>query len=273
MLPPRAQVMRWRVSSLLAFILTSLQSARGGSLPISTRELVPSDRSAQQAARVTVHYLNYGFGSPHKLLVLGEVKQATRKDIPGIGHRYSVQFTTKDFQSNEKVGICFSSVFFQMKKPRPIINLNCTNSKIRKQEREDDYNFYKDMKQRTEPVMGKDIPDSKGYVHPDFVPLWHLAIAGSSYVMWEKSEEHLRYNMAQIKSVKQRIRKDDLLDFDYNVLLHEIPTQEMVPCHVRILWHPEQPMKVKYYCSPMPHFEEEGSGTEANEGSGSYGNF
>ncbi|XP_030072770.1 latexin [Microcaecilia unicolor] len=273
-----ARVMQWR--ACLLTLLTSLQSARGGFLPfpaspelVSTRELVPSHRSAQQAARVTVHYLNYAFGSPHKLLVLGEVKHATRKDIPGIGHKYSIQFTTEDFQSNEKVGICFSSVFFQMKKPRPAISLNCTNLKIWKQPHEDDYNFYKDMKQRTEPIMGNDIPDSNGRIDPALVPLWYLAIAGSSYVMWEKSAEDLQYNMAQVKSVKQWIRKDDLIDFDYNILLHEIPTQEMVPCHVKILWHPEQPMKVKYYCSPVPRSAEEGSGTEASEGSGSYGNF
>ncbi|XP_029472310.1 retinoic acid receptor responder protein 1-like [Rhinatrema bivittatum] len=262
--------------------LTFLAAARGSaSLPFSAPpaqgsalELVPSHRPAQQAARVAVHYLNYIASSPNKLQKPGEVKQAIRKDIPGVGHKYYIQFTTEDFLSDEKVCVCSATVLFQMKKPRPAISLNCTSNKNQKQAREDDYIFYKEMKQRTEAISGKEIPDSYGHIDPSLEPLWHLAIAGSSYIMWEKSEENLHYNVAQIKSVKQWIRRDDFIDFDYNILLHEIPTQEMVPCQMRIVWHPEQPMKVKYYCLPVPRSEEEeGSGIESKEGSASYGNF
>lgn len=45
--------------------------------------------------------------------------------------------------------------------------------------------------------------DSYGNIEPDLEPVWALAVAGSSSIMWEKSTETLGYFLAQVKTVKQ----------------------------------------------------------------------
>lgn len=51
------------------------------------------------------------------------------------------------------------------------------------------------------------LSDSHGNIDHAHLPLWGLAIAGSSYIMLEKSTENLGYFMAQVKAVKQRVSK------------------------------------------------------------------
>lgn len=46
-------------------------------------------------------------------------------------------------------------------------------------------------------------PDSYGNIAPALEPAWALAVAGSSYIMWEKSTENVGYFLAQVKSAKQ----------------------------------------------------------------------
>ncbi|XP_075426688.1 retinoic acid receptor responder protein 1-like [Ascaphus truei] len=239
----------------------------------ATLDIPTYQRAARETARVAVHYLNYYSGSPHQLLVLGEVKKASVKSVPEIGHKYYIEFTTNSFQTNQNVGLCTATVFFQAGKPGPAINVNCTaNDNLKKQQaHDDDYNFYQKMKKQTTPITAKDIPDSFGAIQSGFEPLWYLALAGSSYVMWEKTTENRNYNMAQIKTVTQVLRKDDFIAFDYNILLHEIPTQRMVPCSIHVIWIPGKPPKVEYECSTES--EETGSGSESEEGSAFLGNF
>lgn len=259
--------------------LLSLSAA--GLLPFplksdSVLAIPTSHRHARQTAGVAVHYLNYVAGSPNSLLTLGEVTKATVKGVSGIGHKYYIEFTTDDFKTSQKVGTCFGTVFFQSHKQRPAVNVNCTNNKSQKQINEDDYNLYEQIEQQSKPITANEIPDSFGHVDPSHEPLRDLALAGSSLVMWEKSTENRHYYMAQVKSVRQWARRDDFIDFDYNILLHEIPTQEIVPCHIRVIWYPGVPLKVKYECFPVSHSEgsEEGStGSQSEEGSAFYGNF
>ncbi|KAJ1088045.1 hypothetical protein NDU88_001204 [Pleurodeles waltl] len=271
--------MQW---SLCLSVLCGLQSLSvDGFLPFplksdSVRAIPASDRYARQTARVAIHYLNYLAASPNNLLILGEVTKATVKGVPGIGHKYYIEFTTDDFKTNQKVGTCFGTVFFQSHKPRPAVNVNCTNNNSQNQINDDDYNLYEKIKQQSKPITANEIPDSFGHIDPSHEPLRDLALAGSSLVMWEKSTEKMHYYMAQVKSVKQWARRDDFIDFDYNILLHEIPTQEIVPCHMRVIWYPGEPLKVKYECFPLSRSEEseEGSsGSHSEEGSASYGNF
>ncbi|XP_069474553.1 retinoic acid receptor responder protein 1 [Ambystoma mexicanum] len=273
--------MQWRLC--FPFLSCLLCLSEGWTLPFllsdkpeSTVELPTYHKRAWQTARVAVHYLNYQTASPSSLLDLGEVKKATVKNVPGIGSKYNIQFTTEDLKTKEKVGACFATVFFQYKKPHPAVNVKCTNNINPKQVKEDDYNFYKEIKQQSQPITANDIPDSHGNVDPSNEPLRDLAFIGSSFMLWEMSSESLYYFMAQVKSVKQRLRNDYLLDFDYNIILHEFPTQEMVPCHMHVVWYPGQHMKVKYDCSPVAESqesEEGSSGGRSEEGSASFGNF
>ncbi|XP_053566070.1 retinoic acid receptor responder protein 1 [Bombina bombina] len=237
----------------------------------SARKIPTSQRAARETAQVAVQYLNYYYGSPNNLRMVHEVKRASVKSFPDIGNKYYIEFSTRDIKTNEITGLCTAKVFFRTNKPRPAINVDCSNDKDLKKAQEDDYDFYKNMKTQTTPITGKNIPDSFGFVEPKFEPLQDLAIMGSSYVMWEKTTENLHYNMAQIKSLKQVLRQDDLIGFDYDILLHETPTQAVVICSVHVVWIPGKPPKVEYECSGDS--EENGSGSESEEGSTFMGNF
>ncbi|XP_019358757.1 PREDICTED: retinoic acid receptor responder protein 1 [Gavialis gangeticus] len=169
--------------------------------------------------------------------------------VLGTGNKYYLQFTTEDYKTRENVGTCLAIVFYLKRKPTPTVNIKCTYTKDQKEVQEDDHRFYQKIRQQTKPIIGSYIPDSYGNIEPAFESAWALAVVGSSYIMWEKSTENLGYFMAQVKHVKQWISKDDSIDFDYAVLLHEIPTQEMILCHMRVIWIPNHPLKVKYFCS------------------------
>ncbi|XP_063772213.1 retinoic acid receptor responder protein 1-like [Pseudophryne corroboree] len=236
----------------------------------SSREIPSNNREARLAARLALTYLNYLSGSPHQLLEVVDVKKAVLKSVPEIGNKYYVEFTARVSQTMENIGLCTATVFFQQEKPRPAINVNCSSNKIQKQARDEDYNFYKLMKEQTIPITGGHIPDSFGYIDPQFEPVWNLAILGSSYLIWEKTTENREYSMAQIRSVKQLIRKDDLIAFDYDIDLHERPSEEMVPCSLHVVWMSGKSPKVDYTCTEN---SENGSGNKSEEGSAFLGNF
>ncbi|KAG9494155.1 retinoic acid receptor responder protein 1-like [Eleutherodactylus coqui] len=236
----------------------------------SSRDIPPNNREARQAARLAITYQNYLSGSPHQLLEVEEVKKASLKFVPEIGHKYYVEFTARISQTMENIGLCTATVFFQEDKPRPAINVNCSSTKIQKQANDDDYNFYKLMKSQTIPITGENIPDSFGYVDPQLEPVWNLANLGCSYVIWDKAIEGHEYNMQQIKSAKQVLRKDNLIAFDYELYLHERPSEAMVSCSVHVVWIPGKPPKVDYSC---PEDSENGSGNKAEDGSAYLGNF
>lgn len=46
-------------------------------------------------------------------------------------------------------------------------------------------------------------PDSYGNVPPEMEPIRALAWAASGYVIWKNSNENTKYQLAQIKHVKQ----------------------------------------------------------------------
>uniref|UniRef100_A0A7M4ELI8 Retinoic acid receptor responder 1 n=1 Tax=Crocodylus porosus TaxID=8502 RepID=A0A7M4ELI8_CROPO len=152
----------------------------------------------------------------------------------------------------ENVGTCLAIVFYLKRKPTPTVNIKCTYTKDQKEVQEDDHRFYQKIRKPNYYIcVCSPIPllflDSYGNIEPAFESAWALAVVGSSYIMWEKSTENLGYFMAQVKHVKQWV--NDSIDFDYAVLLHEIPTQEMILCHMRVIWIPNHPLKVKYFCS------------------------
>ncbi|KAM6063468.1 ovocalyxin-32-like isoform 1-T3 [Theristicus caerulescens] len=257
--PPAAFLLLLRLTALL------LPAAAA---PAAERELNPSSRLAAGAARVALHYLNYQAASPGALRALGQVRKATVKNIPDSGHKYYLQFTTEDYKSGENAGSCLATVLYPKTMSPPVVNIKCVPTKDQKQIQEEDDKLYRKIRHQTKPITGNNIPDSYGNIEPALEPVWALAVAGSSYIMWEKSTESLGYFLAQVKSVKQWIRKDAFLEFDYTVLLHEIPTQEIISCHMRLTWLPGHPLKVKYFCASENHRLEDGSGMESGSASG-----
>lgn len=86
--------------------------------------------------------------------------------------------------------------------------------------------------------------DSYGNVSPEMQPIRALAWAASGYVIWQNSTENTKYQLAQIKHVKQVKRTDEYLEFDYVILLHENVSQEIIPWQMTVLWHPQHGIEV-----------------------------
>ncbi|KAM5165429.1 retinoic acid receptor responder protein 1-like [Mantella aurantiaca] len=254
----------WCLLALLPFIQAAPPK------PLYPTEIPTNSRVARHAARLALLFINYQSGSPHQLLEVTEVKKATVLAFPFVGHKYYIEFSASVFQTMESIGLCSASVFFQDEKPRPSISVNCSNSKVQKQARDDDYTFYKNMKAQTSPLTGEYIPDSYGNIEPQLEPVWQLAILGSSYAILDKATEDHEYAMAQIRNVKQILRQDHFIAFNYDLYLYERPSEEMVPCNLHVVWAPGRSPKVDYSCRD---YSENGSGSKSEEGSGSLGNF
>ncbi|KFP72174.1 Ovocalyxin-32, partial [Acanthisitta chloris] len=188
--------------------------------------------------------------------------------IPGTGHKYYLQFSTEDYRTGENAGNCLATVLYPKTKSPPVVSIKCSHTKDHKESQEEDNRLYQRIRHQTKPITGNNIPDSYGNIDPALEPVWALAVAGSSSIMWERSTEKLSYFMAQVKSVKQWIRKDDFTEFDYTVLLHEMPTQEMISCHMRLTWRPGHPLKVKHFCASEHQGLEEASGMESGSAAG-----
>nr|XP_020770719.1 retinoic acid receptor responder protein 1 [Odocoileus virginianus texanus] len=179
-------------------------------------------------------------------------------------YKFDLVFTTEFYSTEEdekRLGQCSAQVFFRNEKPRPAVNVTCSQLIKKEKRQEEDYHLYKLMKQLKSPLNAVSIPDSHGYIAPSLRPIWDLAFLGSSYVMWQKTTPFLQYYMSQISSVKQWKTNDDAIDFDYTVLLHEFSTQEIIPCRIHLVWYPSKPLKVKYHCQER-QTPEEASGTE-----------
>ncbi|TSP46858.1 Latexin [Bagarius yarrelli] len=86
--------------------------------------------------------------------------------------------------------------------------------------------------------------DSHGHMEPDMVPFWHLGGLAASFVMLNESNENTMYNLAQVSKIKQLKSEDDQLNFEYEILLHEIVSQEIIRWKLLITWSPEKSLKV-----------------------------
>uniref|UniRef100_A0A8D0KUU6 Retinoic acid receptor responder 1 n=1 Tax=Strix occidentalis caurina TaxID=311401 RepID=A0A8D0KUU6_STROC len=260
-------------AAFLLLLLSALLSPAAAA-PGAERELNPSGRLAAGAARVALHYLNFQAGSPGALKELGQVRKATlkvggsRRGRTGRG-------------SGENAGSCLATVLYRRTKFPPVVNIKCMHTKDQKQIQEEDNRLYQKIRQKRsvnynfsaeQPeliiflLLSFPLADSYGHIEPALEPAWALAVAGSSYIMWEKSTESLGYFLAQVKSVKQWV--NDFIEFDYTVLLHEIPTQEIISCHMRLTWLPGHPLKVKYFCASENQGLEDGSGMESGSAAG-----
>ncbi|XP_035134283.1 retinoic acid receptor responder protein 1 [Callithrix jacchus] len=221
-------------------------------------------RLLQQAARAALHFFNFRAASPSALRVLAQVQNGRAWINPKEGCKVDVVFSTERYNPEEgegHLGKCSARVFFKNQKPRPAINVTCTRFIEKKKRQQEDYLLYKQMKQLQNPLEIDSIPDNHGHIDASLRPIWDLAFLGSSYVMWEMTTQFSRYYLAQLTSVRQWKTNDDTIDFDYTVLLHELSTQEIIPCRIHLVWYPGKPLKVKYHCQEL-QTPEEASGTE-----------
>uniref|UniRef100_A0A8D0BBR3 Retinoic acid receptor responder 1 n=1 Tax=Salvator merianae TaxID=96440 RepID=A0A8D0BBR3_SALMN len=223
----------------------------------SRGQLKPSSLEATQAAQTAINYLNSDRGSPSSLRKPGYVKRASVKSIPGVGHKYFLQFTTKDFLNGQNLGLCLATVTYRKRKPKPVVFISCSKEKDTAQRLKEDYDIYRSLR------------DSFGTSKASSSHLWALGTMGSSYIAWEKATEDGSYVMTDMADVKPWKRGDGSLEYDYKAVLLKGFSQ-FLSCHVRLTWKPEQPAKVKYDCSSVDESAEsaDGSGGEIELASG-----
>ncbi|POI32012.1 hypothetical protein CIB84_004236 [Bambusicola thoracicus] len=232
--------------------------------------LNPNSREAAWAARTVLHYTNYRTASPSLLWVLHHVEKATVKVGGAItlgDIKYYLQFTIRDYIHEKHVGSCSATVLYLKNSP-PQVRAKCVHARDKKQIQEADYRLYKYLQSQKKPITANSIPDNHGNIDRDHLSLLALAKVGSSDIMWKKSTEHVGYFLAQVKVVKQQIRTDDAVEFNFIVLLHKMPTQEMVACNMNVVWTLNDPIRVKYTCAPDNHELEDGSGQDSGSAAG-----
>ncbi|XP_063162589.1 latexin isoform X2 [Candoia aspera] len=204
-------------------------------------EIPPDHYPANRAASVALHYIAYTRGS---LFEMKGVSQGSLEDIPGTGHKYRLKFEVKESESKGSSVNCTAEILYH-KDTRIAPEVHYTmEGEFETHSKEADSTFYNRIQNLTDPLETQNIPDDVGYMPAEMKPIFNLAKVASGYIVWQNSTENTWYNMIQIQSVKQVKRNDDYLEFSYVVLFHEIVSQEIIPWHMQVLWHPQHGVKV-----------------------------
>ncbi|XP_013917975.1 PREDICTED: ovocalyxin-32-like [Thamnophis sirtalis] len=243
-----------RAPVVLLLLLPALCSARPstGLLPLSQGKIDASESQFLRVAQTAVQYLNYHQGSPSFLRKVVHLAKTSVRNIPGVGHEYSLRFYTKHIQTGQNLGKCSAIVLYKKKTCKPMIEISCTDNRDPPQIKKDDYNLFTKLKATSSSDELK-----------------YFANIGSGYIGWQKSSENVGYIMKEIKDVK-KTERGDTLEFDYTVLMGSDVSEDL-SCHMHITWNLELPIKVKYEC-----FSEDSSAESADssgEESGSYEYF
>lgn len=211
---------------------------------MATGELNPSYYPAQRAAKVVQHYLNTRYGTPHRIIGLHSVHSANAEDVAGLGRKYGLELSVQEMISNRTEN-CSAVVVFPGGdgKGAPQVQATC-DGLLQINVKAQDEAFYQQHSDCNNPVSGQNIPDSYGNMDPTMEPFWHLGGVASSFVMLRESNESTLYNMAQVANITQLETEDNQLRFDYQVLLHEMVSQEIIRWKLLVTWSPAEGVKV-----------------------------
>ncbi|XP_077146787.1 latexin-like [Ranitomeya variabilis] len=208
-------------------------------------KLNPSHYPTSRAVGVVMSHINYKLGGPNRLYDPQNEKTASREAIPGLGNKYYLKFSIQDALNKEEAIKCTAEVlYYTNKQTAPDVTYrlqpeppNYTAAK--------DNAFYSRIRSRSEPLVAVDIPDKFGNIAPDMEPIWHLALASCSFVKWQNSTEETLYSMVVINKVTEVKRDDAALEFHYEVLIHQMVTQEMKPWLIESVWDPTEGLRIK----------------------------
>ncbi|KAM5164619.1 latexin [Mantella aurantiaca] len=204
----------------------------------------PSHYPASRAASVAVDYINYKMGTPNRLFQRQQVTSASKESIAGVGNKYHLTLTIKD-SVNEKPEItCTTEVLYYSDKNSPADVKFTLQTKPKNYTAPKDQEFYTTMMNNKEPLVAVDIPDKFGNVEPHMEPVWHLGIAAAGYVKWKNATEDTLFAMTVIKKVEQLMTDATALELHYDLLIHEMVTQEMIPWRIEIKWTPSEGLKI-----------------------------
>uniref|UniRef100_A0A671LKE2 Cystatin LXN-type domain-containing protein n=1 Tax=Sinocyclocheilus anshuiensis TaxID=1608454 RepID=A0A671LKE2_9TELE len=93
-------------------------------------------------------------------------------------------------------------------------------------------------------VSARDIPDSYGNMSEEMQTFWRLAHVAASFIMLRESSENTEFNMAQVASVTQQESSEEQLMLEFVVLLHDLPSQEIVQWKLLASWSPDRGVRV-----------------------------
>ncbi|XP_049582440.1 latexin isoform X2 [Syngnathus scovelli] len=212
---------------------------------METGELNPNHYPAQRAAKVVQHYLNTQHGSPYKVFGLGKVFKAYAEDVPGSGRKYQLELSVDEMVHKQVKIKTSAEVIFPREQTHPPLQVHVPSDddflKINTSVQEEA--FYQQYK-TNQSLFAQNLPDSYGHIEPEHVPFWHLGIVVSSFVMLNQSTEETLYNMAQVANVTQIASDEDLLKFEYDVLLHDMVSQDIIAWKVLTTWSPPEGVKI-----------------------------
>ncbi|NXE10277.1 LXN protein, partial [Lophotis ruficrista] len=165
-------------------------------------------------------------------------------DIDGVGRKYHLELVLEDVLGKDSTVNCTAEVLYHLGNKNIAPDVQFTLEGELKNTEEADNIFYNRIKSLEKELVAENIPDSRGNVSPDMEPFHLLAWVASGYVIWQNSTENTKFQLAQIKRVKQVKRSDEYLEFDYTILLHEMVSQEIIPWQMTVLWHPQRGVQV-----------------------------
>ncbi|NXY70574.1 LXN protein, partial [Glareola pratincola] len=207
-------------------------------------ELPLSHSLASRAAALATGYLCYRRGSPGRGLALRSLRRARRQDINDVGHKYYLELELEDVLDKDSTVNCTAEVLYHLGNKNIAPDVQFTLEGELKNTDEADNIFYNRIKSPEKELVAENIPDSHGNVPPEMEPIRLLAWVASGYVIWQNSTENTKFQLAQIKHVKQVKRSDEYLEFDYMILLHDMVSQEIIPWKMTVLWHPQHGVQV-----------------------------
>ncbi|KAM9542815.1 latexin isoform 2-T2 [Guaruba guarouba] len=192
-------------------------------------ELPPGHHAATRAAALAACYLSYRRGSPWRGLALQAVRSGRRQDIDGVGRKYYLELVLEDVVDKDSTINCTAEVLHHLGNKNIAPDVQFTIEGELKNTDEADNMFYNRIKSLEKELVAENIPDNHGNISPEMEPIRLLAWVASGYVIWQNSTENTKFQLAQIKHVKQVKRSDEYLEFDYVILLHEMVSQLSPP--------------------------------------------
>ncbi|KAI4893443.1 hypothetical protein NFI96_011459, partial [Prochilodus magdalenae] len=231
-------------SSCVLLVYNNESMSENG-LVMTSKELNPDYYEARRAGNVAQHYINTLYGSPFSLYSVTRVHKARTEDMAEAGMKYILEFSVKDWVGeSSEVQSSVEVLYPRGETQRPpqvqgsLEGLPHLNTSAKEEE------FYQRYSVPGSAVSAKDIPDSYGNTDPEMKPFWNLAWAASSFVMLNESNENTLYNMAQVAKIKQLETLDDQLSFEYEILLHDMVSQEIIRWKLLVSWSPAGGVKV-----------------------------
>ncbi|XP_072264131.1 latexin [Pyxicephalus adspersus] len=204
----------------------------------------PSNFPATRAAGVAVDCMNYKMGTPNRLFQRQQVTSARKEIIAGVGNKYHLAFSIKDSINEQPEIPCTVEVLYYSDKnntPDVKYNLKTTPENYTAAK---DQDFYSRMMNNKKPLIAEDIPDKFGAVTPEMEPVWNLAIAAAGLAKWKNATEETLFAMTIIKKVEQLITSN-ALELNYDLLIHDMVSQEVIPWRIEVKWDPSGGLKVK----------------------------